>query len=183
MKSDHIILRRATKDDALFIAQNVLRALHIDEPDASRVNLMCQICSMDNTLYSWRNAVIALNNGVPAGLMVAYDGGLYKELRSATFPLLEHYVGKNWSEQDAETQAGEYYLDSLAVLPQYRCKGIATTLIKEMLCLKEKAGIPLATIAVDPKNATAYNLYRTCGFIQSGEIHAFCTTFLRLVHY
>ena len=59
--------------DAHFIAENVLRALHIEETDEQHIEHLAGISSREDTLYSWRNATIALCDGVPAGLMVAYD--------------------------------------------------------------------------------------------------------------
>ena len=74
IKMDRIILQRATAHDARFIAENVLRALHIDEADDEHIEYLATICCSEDTLYSWRNATIALYDGVPAGLMIAYDG-------------------------------------------------------------------------------------------------------------
>ena len=91
------------------------------------------------------------------------------------------YVGDDYSNMDDEARPGEYYLDSLAVLPQYRNKGIATALIKEMFRMRDESGIPLATIAVDPDNDTAYRLYTRLGFRHDGQIAVFSTTYHRLV--
>lgn len=181
IKRGSITLRRATVDDARFIAENVLRALHIDEADEEHIEHLADICRREDTLYSWRNATVALYDGVPAGLMVAYDGARYRMMRDVTFPMIRMYVGDDYQSMDDEACAGEFYLDSLAVLEEYRCKGIASALIQEMLRLKNKAGIPLATIAVDPGNDTAYRLYTGNGFHHDGQVTVFNTTYDRLV--
>ncbi len=181
IKMDRIILRRATAHDARFIAENVLRALHIDEADDEHIEYLATICRSEDTLYSWRNATIALYDGVPAGLMIAYDGARYRQMRDATFPKIRRYVGDDYNSMDDEACAGEYYLDSLAVLPEYRRKGIASALIQEMLRQCHEAGIPLATIAVDPENDSAYRLYTLHGFRHDGQITVFGTTYDRLV--
>jgi len=178
---NRITLRKASALDARFIAENVLRALHIDEPDEQYLNYLAGICCRDDTLYSWRNATIALYDGIPAGLMVAYDGALYRQMRDVTFPLIIKYVGEDYHLMDDEANAGEFYLDSLAVLPQFCHKGIASALIREMFRLRDEAGIPLATIAVHPDNDTAYNLYVRNGFRHQGHISVFGTTYDRLV--
>lgn len=178
---EYITLRKALPTDALFIAQNVLRALHIEETNPEHINHLAMISSRQDTLYSWRNAVIALYDGIPAGLMVAYDGSRYRQMRDITFPMIRMYVGDHYQQMDDETGPGEFYLDSLAVLPEYRCKGIASALIKEMFRLKDAAGIPLATIAVDPDNDSAYRLYLANGFCRAGSISVFGTTYHRLV--
>ena len=178
---EKITLRRAKVTDARFIAENVLRALHIHETDDSHIEHLAGISRRDDTLYSWRNSTIALYDGVPAGLMVAYDGARYRQMRDVTFPMIRMYVGDDYSQMDDESCAGEYYLDSLAVLPEFRCKGIASALIKEMFRQRDEVGIPLATIAVDPENETAYRLYTRNGFRRDGKVSVFNTTYHRLV--
>ena len=176
-----ITTRKATAADARFIAENVLRALHIEETDERHIEHLAGISSREDTLYSWRNATIALCDGVPAGLMVAYDGARYRQMRDITFPMIRMYVGDDYYKMDDEACAGEYYLDSLAVLPEYRRRGVASALIQEMFRQRDEAGIPLATIAVDPDNYTAYRLYTRNGFRPEGRINVFGTNYDRLV--
>jgi len=176
-----ITLRKASPADSRFIAENVLRALHIEETDPSHIDHLATISSREDTLYSWRNSTIALYDGQPAGLMVAYDGARYRRMRDITFPMIRMYVGDDYNQMDDEASPGEFYLDSLAVLPQFRRKGIATALIKEMFRQQNAARIPLATIAVDPENDQAYHLYSANGFRHDGFISVFGTTYHRLV--
>ena len=179
--NEKISLRKATAHDARFIAENVLRALHIEETDDSHIEHLAGISRREDTLYSWRNATIALYDGVPAGMMVAYDGARYRRMRDITFPMIRMYVGDDYYKMDDEAAPGEYYLDSLSVLPDYQRKGIATALIQEMFRQRDEAGIQLATIAVDPDNDTAYRLYTRSGFSLDGKITVFGTTYDRLV--
>ena len=176
-----ITLRKATAADSRFIAENVLRALHIDDTDERHICHLADISSREDTLYSWRNATIALCDGVPAGLMVAYDGARYRQMRDITFPMIRMYVGDEYYKMDDEAAPGEYYLDSLAVLPEYQRRGIASALIQDMFRQRDEAGIPLATIAVDPENDTAYRLYTRNGFRPEGHINVFGTNYDRLV--
>ena len=63
-----------------------------------------------------------------------------------------------------KNQAGELYLDSLAVLPEYRCRGIAKLLIR---ATKEKAnclGLPCVGLLVDKANTSGEALYSSVGF-------------------
>ena len=113
--------------------------------------------------------------------MVAYDGARYRQMRDITFPMIRMYVGDDYYKMDDEACAGEYYLDSLAVLPEYRRRGVASALIQEMFRQRDEAGIPLATIAVDPENDTAYRLYLRSGFRPEGHINVFGTNYDRLV--
>lgn len=179
--NEKISLRKATAHDARFIAENVLRALHIEETDDSHIEHLAGISRREDTLYSWRNATIALYDGVPAGMMVAYDGARYRSMRDITFPMIRIYVGDDYFKMDDEAAPGEFYLDSLSVLPEFRRRGIASALIQEMFRQRDQAGIPLATIAVDPDNDTAYRLYTRSGFSRDGQISVFGTTYDRLV--
>ena len=113
--------------------------------------------------------------------MVAYDGARYRQMRDITFPMIRMYVGEDYYQMDDEAAPGEYYLDSLAVIPQYRRRGIASALIQEMFRQRDEADIPLATIAVDPENDTAYRLYLRSGFRPEGHINVFGTNYDRLV--
>ena len=56
------------------------------------------------------------------------EGTKDHELRRAFIEAAKKYIGKDHSGMDDETQAGELYLDSLAVLPEYRRQGIAKKL-------------------------------------------------------
>ena len=105
----------------------------------------------------------------------------YRQMRDVTFPMIRRYVGDDYRNMDDEACAGEFYLDSLAVLPEYRRKGIASALLQEMFRLRDEAGIPLATIAVDPENDTAYRLYCQNGFHHDGQVMVFKTTYWRMV--
>ena len=54
-------------------------------------------------------------------------------------------------------------------------------MIQEMFRQRDEAGIPLATIAVDPDNDIAYRLYTRNGFRPEGRINVFGTNYDRLV--
>ena len=69
---------------------------------------------------------------------------------------------------------------ALSVLPEFQRRGIASALIQEMFRLRDEAGIPLATILVDPENETAYSLYTKNGFSKNGQVTVFNTTYDRL---
>ena len=65
---------------------------------------------------------------------------------------------------DDETSAGELYLDSLAVVPEYRRRGIARRLL---LATKERAdgmGLPCVGLLVDKGNPAGEALYASVGF-------------------
>ena len=74
------------------------------------------------------------------------------------------HLGKDHSGMDDETQAGELYLDSLAVLPEYRCKGIAKRLLKATKVRANQMNIPCVGLLVDKGNPIGEALYTSVGF-------------------
>ena len=114
-----ITIRDAREEDAEFLGQVILAAAHMEdmESGAIREASLTEICRRSDTLYSWRNARIACVNGKRAGAMVSYSGESYGEARSITFPLFPGLTQAELDATDIETFPGEWYLDSLAVLP------------------------------------------------------------------
>lgn len=165
---EKIIIRQAVPEDANFIAKVVCTAIASEEGLRSYCGeeyekVITQIAENKGTQYSWENALIAEVDGKPAGGIVAYDGALLHPLRSKTWDIIEQHTGKRPSIAD-ETAAGECYLDSLAVMPEYRKKGIAKALL---LALSEKVaemGIDYVGLLVDEDNEKGQALYKSVGF-------------------
>ena len=65
---------------------------------------------------------------------------------------------------DDETQAGELYLDSLAVLPEYRRQKIASRLLRATKDRANNMGLPCVGLLVDKDNPTGEALYASVGF-------------------
>ena len=118
---------------------------------------------MEDSQYSYRNTIVAEVNGMPAGAAVAYDGADLYRLRDITLKHIFNHTGKSHIIED-ETDASEVYLDSIAVLPEYRGLGIGKRLL---LALKEIAfkeyGKTLGLL-VDFENPDAERLYKSVGF-------------------
>ena len=67
-----------------------------------------------------------------------------------------------------ETNGEEFYLDTLATLPQYRGKGIGKLLIEDAWKKAEKSGLPLGLLVADD-NPDARKLYESLGFNPVGR--------------
>ena len=65
---------------------------------------------------------------------------------------------------DDETQAGELYLDSLAIEPEHRRQGIARQLLKATKEKAERMGLPCVGVLVDKGNLAGEKLYASVGF-------------------
>lgn len=91
--------------------------------------MMTALVEAEASQYSYKNTLVAMDSDRVVGISVSYDGGCLHELRRAFIQAAKDYIGKDHSGMDDETQAGELYLDSLAVLPEYRRQGIAQRLL------------------------------------------------------
>ena len=126
--------------------------------------MMTMLVEREDSQYSYRNTLVAMDADRVVGISVSYDGGLLHELRRAFIEAAKEHLGKDHTGMDDETQAGELYLDSLAVLPDYRRQGIARKLL---LATKERAsrmGLPCVGLLVDKDNPVGEALYASAGF-------------------
>ena len=97
---------------------------------------------------------------------------LANELRKPFFEAVKTILDKNLEGVGDETDASEFYLDTLAVLPEYRGRGIAAMLLKGAVDRAAACGKP-AGLLVDKENHRARKLYERVGFRQIGE-RPFC---------
>lgn len=173
MMNGIISFRNATVDDALFISRGFHTAMLLDGATEEQISCFAQnICVREDVLYSWRNTIIAEVDGKRAGMLTAYDGRNYHDMRVRTMALVKQHLGVEFPGMEDETVPGEYYLDSLAVLPEYRGRGIGRKLLQQgiekgnALCLD-------VTLVVDPVNSKARKLYTSLGFSHSGTLFLF----------
>ena len=131
--------------------------------------MMTMLVEKEDSQYSYRNTLVAVDEEKVIGISISYDGGRLHELRRAFIEAAKEHIGKNHSGMDDETGAGELYLDSLAVLPEYRRQGIAKALL---LATKEKAnqyGLPHVGLLVDKDNPDGEAFYSSVGFRYVGD--------------
>ena len=173
-----IEIREATKAQASDIARLIMMAMTDDcclhfcgvgHGLEDFLKMMVSLVERDDSQYSYRNTLVAMADEKVVGIAVSYDGSRLHELREAFIQAAKEYIGKDHSGMDDETQAGELYLDSLAVLPEYRRQGIASALL---LATKERAnqyGLPHVGLLVDKDNPDGEALYSSVGFRYVGD--------------
>ncbi len=173
-----ITIRKATKGEASAVARLIMDAMTdecclyfcgeghgLDDFHA----MMTSLVERDDSQYSYRNTLVAVDGCTMVGIAVSYDGGKLHELRRAFIDAAKQYIGKDHSGMGDETQSGELYLDSLAVLSSHRRQGIAQKLLR---ATKEKAncmGLPCVGLLVDKDNLTGEALYASVGFIYQND--------------
>ncbi len=114
------------------------------------------------------NLVAVDDDGTPVGVCVGYDGAKLHELRRPFFETVTEKLGHHFEGVEDECEPEEFYLDTLAVLPTYRGRGIASELLKAMIERARECGKP-AGLLVDKDNPRARRLYERVGFVQVGE--------------
>lgn len=83
-----IEIRDARIEDVPIVAWTVLTALDMSTNDMDR---FVKSCSDENTMYSWKNSIIATVDNVPVGCLIAYDGSRYDELRKNMLIIVGRY--------------------------------------------------------------------------------------------
>jgi len=163
----NITIREASPDDASLIAEVV--AMAIGEQTArlycgdKYLDVLAETARTDNTQYSYRNALVALADGMPVGAIVGYDGAMLAELRANTLAII-HRHNPALTINDDETQPGEFYLDSLGVNASYRGHGIASALLDALATKAFTYGHSRVGLLVDYENPSAERLYTRLGF-------------------
>lgn len=183
-----ITLRQAVAVDVPFIARCVMAGiemLHVEDELPERLQPLFDhlkaICLRDDTLYSYRNTIIAEVNGDVAGALVAYDGSRYASLRRTTFSMAKDGMGVSLDQNAMETSEGEYYLDSMAILPQFRGLGIGKMLMLRHIEYAECLGINKVTLLVDQHKPRLQVYYENLGFAFGEEVFVFGEWYNKLV--
>lgn len=135
-------------------------------------HMMLDLVLMDDSQYSWRNTFVAVDEEATegnveyapvAGAIVGYNGADLHRLRRRFQEEALKQLQMDYSQMDDETEAGEFYLDSLAIYPEYRRRGIACQLLKRATEHAASLNLP-AALLVDKGNPNAERLYRSVGF-------------------
>ena len=184
-------IRKATISDAPFIALVVVEALgddimerypeQIGGQDRRKLELLAESIRQEGTLYSWQHCIIAQGeDGKALGALVLYRGDDYIQMRKRTFSMLDELITFDVESMDAEAQPGELYLDSIAVIPNARGKGIARQLLQYGIGVAQEMHLP-AILACEPNNLGAKALYESLGFRHEGDLFIFGHHYLRMV--
>lgn len=171
-------IRNATPDDAPFIAEAIMAAVgedivnHLAGENNNRKDIhdiFTRLAQRDDSQYSYLNTRIAVSDaGIPMGACISYDGEDLIRLRRPFFKEANEILGWGLEIEEidslpGETDADEFYLDTLMTLPQFRGKGVASELIRDAAKKARKAGKPLGLLC-DTDNFPARKLYNSLGF-------------------
>ncbi|WP_084048743.1 GNAT family N-acetyltransferase [Deinococcus hopiensis] len=166
------LLRPATPTDAAFAAPLIQATAgqigyaltgEGDGGDAARV-IAAFFRQPDNRL-SFGHTLILEEGGSPVGLAVAYPGN---EARRLDEPFRARLRALGLPDRiDPEASPGELYLDTLAVVPSARDRGLGGLLLGACLAHAAALGLPRLGLLTVPGGA-AERLYRRHGFASGG---------------
>ena len=182
-----IIIKDAEPTDVPFLARCVMAAVGtLDMADKPEENpayeTICEICAMDHSLYCWNHFRIAIDNstGEPIGSLLAYDGKRYARARDLAFSYAAEKLGMEFGDSDMETCKGEYYLDSMAILPEYRGHKIGHKLMLDAIEQGKERKHCRFTLIADKDAESLQSYYSALGFVPEEEIMFFGHPFIRM---
>ena len=177
---DNLTIRKATIEDSPFVARCVLEAIGFENITDEILVRQTAFSQREDVLYSWRHALMAEFDSETVGCIIAYEGRRYKWLRSITFPIIKEMCGADFSGQRDETGPGEYYLDSLYVVPKFRNCGIGSQLMLSGIANARTLRIPRVGLLVNTENPNAHKLYSSLGFREKERFIAFNEPFIKM---
>ena len=174
----NVTIRQARKEEAPQIAELFMLAWPVDEilnsigiqwnPMKSNpvtydwlLESITSVAASEQTIYSYENTYVAEADGKVVGAMCAYDGADYQRLKQPIIDTLGLDCG---FAKMKETEAGEFYLDSVGVLPEYRGRGIASRIIEAQCERAASLGHKVAGLIVDVDKPQVEALYSRLGF-------------------
>ena len=165
---NEIIIRKAEKSEARQIAELFLLAWPVEEIMQSNdityeqlLDSITYIAAAPQTIYSYENTYLAESEGRIVGAMCGYDGADYQRLKQ---PIVDMLGADSGFAQLKETEAGEFYLDSVGVLKEFRSQGIASQLFEAQINRARDLGHKAVGLIVDIDKPQAEVLYARLGF-------------------
>lgn len=178
------------------------------------VKLVGEICARPDTLYSYARTRVACVEGNAMGSLTAYSGDDYPAVKKLTWSLLDSvFEGSGFScssrqntstdedtskttdnnqanASEPECLPGEFYLDSMAVLPEFRKMTFehsgTTDRIGHLLMLDgieegRRKGLPRISLIVDKIKPRLFTYYSALGFRSDGETLFFGHLYDRMI--
>ena len=175
--SDRICFRDACRNDSADIAGYLLSAWPVEVflgmDESLTVETLKEIVrgyvESEDTIYSYRNTIVAVCDGKVVGAINGYDGNDFKELKRPVAEDLRRRFGDVPYASVEETGPGEFYLDSIGVSEEMRSRGVGSGLFRAMIRRARLLGHKVAGLLVDYDNPRAEALYRRLGFGYVGD--------------
>lgn len=165
---DEVIIRKAVREEARQIAELIMMAWPVEQILETNgiayqelLEAIRSVVEMPETIYSYENTFVAEADGIVVGAMCGYDGADYQRFKQPVVDMLGNDSG---FAELLETEAGEFYLDSVGVMAGYRGRGIASSLFKAQIARAASMGHSKVGLIVDEDKPQAEALYNRLGF-------------------
>lgn len=182
-------IRDGRPSEAPFLARCIMAGMHmyefgdvIDDELSVILERLTACEERTDTLYTHARTRVGEIDGTPVAALLSYPGALYRELKEKTFREYWPAFFEQFASDDPETDPGEYYLDSLAVLPAFRHRGIGQEMIRDSMQIGISQGLTRIALVADSEMPRLVSLYGSLGFVSEEIRHAFGTDFQRMVH-
>jgi ribosomal protein S18 acetylase RimI-like enzyme len=170
-----MLIRKAHIEDAEAIATYILLAMEeivyqfIGEKSLNKAKqLLTNLICKKNNQYSYENCWIMELNKEVAAVAVVYDGALLQTLRAPVAQEIKVMFNKDFNPEN-ETEAGEFYIDCIAVSPQQQGKGFGAKLFQFLIDEYVTKRNETLGLLVDKDNPNAKKLYLKLEFKMVGE--------------
>ncbi len=164
------MLRNARKEDAAGVLPLMMDAIGSiaysltgEESPEEAMAVLEEFYSCEENRLSYENVTVLEMEGRVAGFMLAYHGSRAEALDRPLKARLEAR-GKSAAAIVCEAGPDEFYLDSLAVHPDFRGQGLGTLLLEEFGRLAARAGWRKLSLLVEEHNGGARKLYERLGY-------------------
>lgn len=168
-------IRKARADEAESIATLLMLVLEnmvykiIGETDYTKAKeFLVYFLKREHNQYSFQNCFVAEKNNEIIGVINIYQGADLNKLRQPILEYSSHYYSTDLHIED-ETQAGEYYIDTIAVRNNAQRKGIGSNLLQHAIDLYVFGQKQTLGLLVDEQNPKAKKLYLNKGFKYVGK--------------
>ncbi|GAA4778685.1 GNAT family N-acetyltransferase [Olivibacter ginsenosidimutans] len=170
-----MVIRKAKPEEFKIIVSHILLAMdelmyHFTGGDSKEgaIQLLEKLARGKGNQYSYENCWVAEDENGIAGSVIVYDGAKLHQLKETVIREIKSMFNIDFHLED-ETQAGEYYIDSIGVNPNRQGQGIGSTIFQFLINeyvfnRKETLGL-----LVDKDNPKAKKLYLNLGFEKVGE--------------
>ena len=166
-----MIIRKATVEDAekaailiRFAIKEIAETLTGETKEDKILAVLGEFFRSSGNRMSYENTLVCEHDGQVAGLIIAYHG---KDAEALDEPIAERLRRKKKDPSikiDKEAEMEDFYLDTISVDPDFRGKGIGTSLIHHMEELGLEKGYPRISLIVEDVNPNAGRLYKRLGY-------------------
>jgi len=175
-QTEFVKIRKAVPQDANSIANLLLLAMEdiiyefIGESDKEKaIAFLIHFAQSTGNQYSYQNCYVMVSGAEIIAAANVYDGA---KLHAYRQPIAD-YIATRFNRElivEDETQAGEYYIDSIGVSERFQGKGIGSEILKFLIdehVIRRKG---ILGLLVDKENIKAKKLYLKLGFCTVNEM-------------